>query len=206
MPYLFSVFFLLWSPFSYGNFLQIEPYVGYGVMVVNEKPLDIKEIKITESIDYVTSSKYYQGILGGLRLGYSNLGLSLGLDVTAGRLNHDKSTLATLFYGPYISYKLPLLFRIYGTLIVPKLLNLSGLKSFDNILSRMLIFPKNKDDLQEKITCDIAGGVKVGVSYLSIPFLSINFEYQPLRISGEDCGSNKGFWTQTLTAYLNLTF
>ena len=166
-----------------------ETYVGYGVLIFNEKNLDAG-ITVRDSIDYVKTSEYYKGALGGIRLGYTNLGLAVGLDFSTGRMQSDETSLAPLLWGVFASYKLPFLFRAYGVFIPPSLKEL----------------PFNKvvvSDSSGTTHCSESWGGKMGLSYLSIPFLSVNFEYQPVQIAGADCRAG---WSHSFLAYLNLIF
>ena len=182
----------------------MEVYAGYGYTVLNEKHLNT-QISIQEGIDYVKSSKYYSGNYAGLRLGYTNFGLAAGLDLSKGFLDRFiddqkdsskdgqiNSLNSTTMWGLFASYKLPLLFRIYGVFMPP---NISSLN-----INKVTFL---SDDGETTLECTDSWGLKAGLSYLSIPFFSINFEYQPLYISGEKCPT---ILAHGLIAYVNLIF
>ena len=179
--------------------IHIEPYVGYSFTALGqenfsqdflEKQAIVK--KAGQVVSELSTKKFYQGISPGMRLGYSALGLAVGVDVTWGYWKSvfsekftsfkDKQTIISLLPGLFASYKLPLLFRAYASLIPHANIQIKG----EGISS-----------------CDkgIAKGGKIGISYLSLPFLSVNFEYLPLYISG--C---RQFWSHTGTVSANITF
>ena len=192
--------------------IHVEPYFGYGVMWSRPIPLQavkegIQDIQretdqatralkgidnVQKSLEFIQKTTLYRGSSGGLRLGYSNLGLAFGLDFTYGSFGRSSGTsdvnnLKFFLPGIFASYKLPLLFRVYGSLI-PNVYKLSFVE---------LRKPDNT-----KVGCS-GPGIKGGVSYLSLPFVSVNFEYQALRTNPTpQCGNIY----HTLTAFLNFIF
>ena len=128
-----------------------------------------------------------------MRLGYSSLGLAVGVDFTVGRWTsmykegfkdfRAKENITPILPGIFVSYKMPLLFRAYASLIPHSPVQFI-------------------DEERASKYCKKSRGMKLGISYLSLPFISVNFEYMPLYIGGQDCGS----WSHTGTAYLNFIF
>ena len=185
---------ILFSPLGFAK-VHIEPYIGWSLTYTNKRPLQ-KEILSSglKSFQYFKEGRYYSGPTPGMRLGYSSLGLAVGLDFTFGnwlsiyRENFvsftNQETIRPILPGLFVSYKLPLLFRAYATLIPHAPVQFTS---------------KNE---QESTYCKESRGLKIGLSYLSLPFLSVNFEYLPLYIGGENCGS----WSHTGTVYANFTF
>ena len=168
--------------------IHIEPYAGLSATYTNSRPL---VQKANEAVQFLREGRYYAGLTPGMRLGYSSLGLAVGMDMSVSYLRSlDKKPFKTeapealIFYLPgfFVSYQFPLLIRAYATLI-PK-----ALVQFKT---------------GEKIShCNQSRGAKLGVSYLSLPFLSVNFEYLPLYTGGENCLS----WSHTGTVYANFSF
>ena len=77
---------------------------------------------------------------------------------------------------------MPLLFRAYASLIPQASVQL-----------------RTKEGSQN---CTRSRGAKLGLSYLSLPFLSVNFEYMPLYIGGSGCQ----FWSHSGTVSANIIF
>lgn len=192
--------------------LHIEPYAGYSFMW--SRPIDITTIKnrirdladeenqvdqvisgvenLQKGLDYIQSTTIYRGYSGGLRVGYKNFGLALGVDVSGDYLQRfsgssaSAHSITSFLPGIFASYKLPFLFRAYGVLIP----NTYG-------LSLMQIHKADEDP----INC-ISSGLKVGISYLSLPFLSVNFEYQGLASTTPTTECRKAY--HKVTAFLNV--
>ena len=179
--------------------IHIEPYVGYSFTAVgkenfSEELLEKRDIdkKTQQIITEFGKQQLYQGISPGMRLGYSSLGLAVGIDLTWGYWKSvfsenftpfkDRQTIIPLLPGLFVSYKLPLLFRAYASLIPQASVQL-----------------KTKEGDQR---CKGTRGGKIGISYLSLPFLSVNFEYLPLYIGGQGCQ----FWSHTGTVSANAIF
>ena len=193
--------------------LHVEPYIGYGVLW--SRPIDFQAIKneiqgiqaetdqagraikgidsIQKSLEFIQTTTVYRGSTGGVRLGYSNLGLALGLDLTYGSFGRlsgsgDLSNLSFLLPGLFVSYKIPLLFRAYGS-IIPRVSQLSFIKL------------SNYDGTE--IGCSGAG-FKGGASYLSLPFVSINIEYQGLYGANSTPQCKNTY--HALSAFINFIF
>ncbi|MCY4321241.1 MAG: hypothetical protein OXC37_02390 [Bdellovibrionaceae bacterium] len=194
---LFYIVFLFYSP-SLLSKIHLEPYIGYSFTSLGTKNfskdlLEKQELdkKTNQIITELSKNQFYQGISPGLRVGYSSLGLAVGADITMGYWKSlfdknftsfkDKQTIIALLPGLFISYKLPLLLRAYASLIPQA-----------NVILQTKKGNKN---------CNKTRGGKLGLSYLSLPFLSINFEYLPLYIGGV-CN----LWSHTGTVSANLTF
>ena len=185
---------LIFTPLSSAK-IHIEPYVGFSLISTNSRPLMEKTLKqTTEAINYLSEGRYYGGLTSGMRLGYSSLDLAVGMDMTFGYWSslykenftpfRNKETLIPLLPGIFISYKLPLLLRAYAVLIP---------------LARIQ-FKSQEGNLNS--WCNKSQGAKFGISYLSLPFISVNFEYLPLYIGGKNCHA----WSHTGTAYINFIF
>ena len=194
----FIFIFLAYIPFSEAK-IHIEPYVGYSFTALGTKNFSkdlLKRQAIDEKTQLVLSElsekRFYQGISPGMRLGYSSLGLAVGVDLTVGYWKSvfgefstsfgERQTVVPILPGLFVSYKLPLLFRAYAS-VIPQ--------------ARVQLKTKEGDQ-----NCNYSRGGKLGISYLSLPFLSVNFEYQPLYIGGVACN----FWSHTGTVSANFTF
>ncbi len=184
---------LVW-PGSVGAKMHIEPYAGWSFIYTNSRPFTGNILdRPADSINYVTEGRYYHGLTSGMRLGYSSLGFAVGVDMTFGYWKflygkspsaHSQETALLFLPGLFASYKLPLLFRIYAV-ATPH---------------AYLYFRDQKSDSFDK-SCK-SSGAKLGLSYLSLPFFSVNFEYIPMYIWGSNCGS----WAHIGTVYANFTF
>lgn len=195
--FVFIVFvFSFCLPLSALGKIHIEPYGGYSFTFTNSSPLNIDALRNInkDTLDYISQSYLYSGLTGGVRLGYKSLiGLIAGVDVTLSQwrgLNVNE-VMTPFTTGIFVSYHLPVLFRVYGSLmmIAPKTLLID-----DQYLQNSFV-----------LNCDKTKGLKIGVSYISIPFLSVNLEYQPLHISGSDSSSCNTSWSHTGAIYLNFT-
>lgn len=113
-------------------------------------------------LNIVASGEYEQdatgttdlsGMVYGARLGASMLGLMGGIEYMGGKVeddNNDEFKPADI--GVFVGYELPILLRVYGT-----------------------YFVKSKWTVDDS---DFEGtGVKVGVGYTGLPFVSVNVEY-----------------------------
>lgn len=182
---LFIFLSLLFTPLSWAK-IHIEPYAGWSFMYASSTSLAEETFDANSVIKMLSEGKYYAGPTAGMRLGYSSLGLAVGADFTFGKwesvLNEDSIKTPAL-PGLFISYKLPLLFRAYATLIPYTHVELNS---------------KTEDNL----TCKESRGAKFGISYLSLPFISVNFEYMPLHINGANCSA----WAHAGAAYVNFIF
>lgn len=167
--------------------VHIEPYAGWGVTIISSEPLTKENSNSAiNTIGYLRKGEYYQGPTAGMRLGYSKLGLAVGVDFTTGHWdsigNQNKKTIIPIMPALFVSYKLPLLFRAYASLIPQSITRINTSENSQN--------------------CTGTRGGKLGISYLSLPFLSVNLEYMPLYIGGNNCSS----WSHSGTAYVNFTF
>ena len=187
MPYVFKKgvfllslkFFLLSCFFSVRAEaeLHVEPYVGLSMVYTNKSP--------TVNVSNLINSQYWTGPNMGIRLGYSSLGLAVGGDVAVGRWSalgkNTDGTLTPILPGLFVSYKLPLLLKLYAVGIPHSWVSASS--------------NTNKKSCRGR-------GVKLGFSWISFPFLSVNLEYMPLHFGGEVCNS----WSHTASIYTSLTF
>jgi len=186
----FFIFCLFYSSFSFAK-IHIEPYFGYSFTVIgyedfSRQILSTNSIeRIQQNISAIESASYYHGITPGMRLGYRSLNLAVGLDFTFGYWKSlgKQQNLFPVLPGLFASYKLPILFRVYGSLIPQAFVRVQA-----------------KD--QHK-TYNQSRGMKLGFSYLSLPFLSINIEWMPLFIGARE---NSGYWSHAGTVYGNITF
>ncbi|MGI9549096.1 MAG: hypothetical protein ACR2M7_03880 [Bdellovibrionales bacterium] len=171
--------------------VHIEPYVGYGFTIMSQDQITKDLVNdIGESIDFFIDGKKYENKVAGIRLGYRSIGLGLGVDLSIAQWAaiSGSETLTPITSGLFASYNLPLLFRVYGVFIP---------------MARVFAGTLEENSTASDI-CDQSHGIKAGLSYLSIPFLSINFEYQSLYIGGDSqiCGS----WANSGSVYLNFMF
>ncbi len=119
--------------------LLIEPYAGY----------------YTGDFKFSTAKYDFGGTAYGGRLGYSRLGLQLGVDYMGGKWNIDtnpdfKGTISNL--GAFVGYSFPILLRVYATYF------------FNSSL-------KNSDTKFEGNT------TRLGVGFSPLPFVDVNLEY-----------------------------
>ena len=192
------IFIIFYTPLIEAK-IHIEPYVGYSFTAIgaeNFSPSLLEknnvDKKTQEVIAELRKKQFYQGISTGMRLGYSTLGLAVGLDFTVGYWKslfgedftsfRDRQTVIPVLPGLFVSYKLPLLLRAYASLI-PQ--------------ANVILQTKEEDK-----NCSGSRAGKIGISYLSLPFLSVNFEYLPLYIGGGACQ----FWSHTGTVSANFIF
>ena len=196
IPFFTSLLILLSLCFTFSSQakIHIEPYAGWSFVYIGSKPFK-KEVlnKLSKAAGYLNEGKYYHGVAGGMRLGYSSLGLAVGADFSLGYWtslykenltpSQGKETIIPYLPGLFVSYKLPLLFRAYATFIPHTRVQFS-------------------DQNNTSKYCNSSRGVKLGLSYFSLPFISINVEYLPLYISGDNCQA----WSHTGTAYVNFIF
>ena len=192
---IYSLLFLtgfFFTPLSSAK-IHMEPYAGWSLTFTNSAPIARETFNKTNSaIKYARTGRYYTGPTAGMRLGYSSLGLAVGVDLNLGywkslykeesKDSRNKETIVPTLPGLFVSYKLPVLFRAYATLIPYARVQL--------------------ENEQTNLTCSKSKGVKLGISYLSLPFISVNFEYMPLHIYGDNCNT----MSHTGTAYVNFVF
>ena len=198
-PLLF-VFFIFFAQAGLSK-IYIEPYLGYSFTVIgfenfsseadpeSESPLNQLQTEAGEA----ESASYYHGITPGMRLGYTNLNLAVGLDFTFGYWKslykegfsnfRDQQVINPILPGVFVSYKLPLFFRVYAALI-PQ--------------AHVRIQAQDRSQF-----CKQSRAMKFGFSYFSLPFLSINFEWLPMFIGGM---GNCQVLSHTGSIYGNITF
>lgn len=201
-PPVKNIFFIIPLFFSSLSFakIHIEPYFGYSFTVIGlekfSKELYAKKESqlegLQDKLTAIGNQSYYHGITPGMRLGYRSFNLAVGLDFTFGywRSLYKKGlpgfkgsqNLFPVLPGLFVSYKLPILFRAYGSL-----------------MPQASVLVQTQDQSQ---TCNQTRAMKFGFSYLSLPFLSINFEWMPMFIGGQNCQ----FWSHTGSVYGNITF
>ena len=205
----FLTFFILTISFPSLAGIHIEPYVGYGFTIISKDRVTKETLNnVGESFSYLKDGKKFNDLTAGLRLGYRSLGLALGVDFSAAKWESltGSEVLTPVTAGIFASYNLPLLFRIYGVLIPKTFAWVSvGVKDKSKANEPLVIAEVLKASSQPiPFHCKKSSGGKVGLSYLSIPFLSINFEYQSLYIDGDSkaCGA----WSNTGTVFLNFMF
>lgn len=137
------VFLFLTLAQSVNASLLLEPYVGYMSGTIKQN-----------------SSSNVTGTDFGARIGYSTMiGLAFGAEYEGASLTDDasiKSTYTIGDLGAFISFKFPVLFRVYGT-FVPS----STVKGSSNIS-----FNLNKGT-----------STKLGLGFTGLPFININLEY-----------------------------
>lgn len=184
---------LIFSPLAQAK-IHIEPYAGWSWTFTNSNPIKQDTVEgVTSTVKYLDGGRHYTGPSAGMRIGYSSLGLAVGVDFTVGRWTsfykegfkefRGKENITALLPGLFVSYKLPLLFRAYASLLPHSPVHFTNEEGYSR-------------------SCKQSRGMKLGLSYLSLPFISVNFEYMPLYIGGQDCGS----WSHTGSAYVNFIF
>ena len=173
---------LVFCFFSLKGFAEIhlEPYVGWSFSFA--QPPSTQQISLSNVATQIKPEAFYIGPTAGLRLGYGTLGLSFGVDGTLANWRHDGSQITPFMAGVFASYKLPILFRIYGSL--------------------MLAHTRIKEQNLE-LACQTNQALKLGLSYLSLTFISINMEYMPFFLKGNENCNN---WLHVGSVYLNFSF
>ena len=176
--------------------LHLEPYAAYSISYYTDREPSKQNITgtaIETAVDTIKTRQldvfYSTGLTGGARIGYRSLGLGVGLDVSIGQWFSKEHILVPITWGPFVSYNLPLLFRVYGALL-PQ----ASTRTYSRI----------DDSTSAPFICNASKGIKVGGSYISLPFVSVNFEYQGLVRTQTDSVCKR--WTHTLSASLNLIF
>ena len=189
----------VFTPLSLAK-IHIEPYAGYSFTSTNSRPFQEEDLSTTtKTLTYLREGRFYSGITSGMRIGYTSLGLAVGIDLTIGRWSSlykegfapffNKETITPYLPGLFVSYKLPLLFRAYATLIPHTLVQFDSTEF-------------GEEEAEGPRSCKKSRGLKLGVSYISLPFISVNFEYMPLYINGAKCDT----WSHTGTVFLNFIF
>ena len=185
---LFIFILFSWGYFSFAKW-HIEPYAGLNLTFTSSKNiLSNPSVRTTQST--IREGELYGGFIPGIRLGYSSMGLAVGGDFSVGRwyaLGPDtpRKNITPLLPGLFVSYKLPAFLRFYLTLIPYTFVYISD--------------PARQVNNQ---LCNNSRGAKLGVSYISLPFLSINLEYLPLYILGTDCKA----WSHSGVIYASFLF
>ena len=179
------IFFCLVVPLSSFAGFHLEPYAGLGVVVSGNPEGN------TNKVSWLLKGDLYRRVALGARVGYTKLGLAFGLDMSGSHHSSLRSFQEESFFtalpGVFISYKLPLFLRAYGVLVPHG------------------FFIKRDSEMKSiQESSNPVRGVKLGISYLSVPFLSVNFEYQPLYLAA--ARGSQGSWLHGITAYLNLIF
>lgn len=135
---LFCTLFMSLSAFAGG---YIEPYMGYRTGDVEVNPTSYKED--------------IKGMAYGAKLGYSSLGLALGLDYMKSALKVQSSPTSdfdTTDIGAFVQYTFPILVKASATYF---------LKS------------EGKDDTGNKV---LGKGYKIGAGFTGLPFVTINLD------------------------------
>lgn len=135
---LFCTLFLSLSAFAGG---YIEPYVGY----------ETGKIKVN-AISYEEDLK---GMTFGGKLGYSSLGLALGLDYMKGNLEVQDNPVAdfkTTDIGAFVQYTFPVLVKASASYFFSS---------------------KGEDD---NSTTFKGSGYKIGAGFTGLPFVTINLD------------------------------
>lgn len=122
--------------------ILLEPYVGY-----------------VSGQQKQTGTSNLSGTEYGARVGYTLLNFGIGADYVAASYTDDstpKNDLTIGDLGAFVSYKLPILFRVYAT-YVP---------------SATVRVKSSSSDVKFK-----GNSARLGVGYTGLPFININFEY-----------------------------
>jgi hypothetical protein len=131
--------------------LLIEPVVGYNLGA-----------SIDTDIDGVGEVDGGTGVSYGGRLGYTNLGLQLGVDYLKSTLSMDDDFVDEdvnfTEMAAFVGFKFPVLLRVYAG----------------------YIFSSNADTevAGSKIEYSEGSGTKVGIGFTGLPFVNINVEYR----------------------------
>ena len=216
--FVFAAIFLLTPQQSFGG-LHLEPYVGGGLVwnpsVSNESAFSGDEASAETNKAWLTDARVFSRLSAGGRIGYSKLGLAVGLDVSGGyyhngiQVQSPKEWFYTFSPGVFVSYKLPILFRVYGALIPHGFLFRAGA---ENACSNTEESDGKCSSLPQNVKTNrpVARSFKAGVSYISLPFLSLNIEYQPLYFSPgagapQEAKSEKGVLMHSIAAFLTVS-
>ncbi|MCP4913612.1 MAG: outer membrane beta-barrel protein [Oligoflexia bacterium] len=153
--------------------IHVEPYLGYG-MTKLEQELQGASYKVAG-----TNEEKGSFIEFGGRLGYSMLGLSLGLDYnfTPSAYSLDRELplpevteaydYTSSNFGVFVGYELPIMFRFYGSYYLS-----SNLKIDSDTYT---------GDGQDNTGDEFKGkGYNLGVGFTGLPFVSINLEYRSI--------------------------
>ena len=216
--------FLLMIPQKSFCGLHLEPYAGFG-LVWNpsisgdfigkiEEASGSSSSASEEAEPWLTNGRAYTRTAAGLRLGWSKLGFAAGLDLSGGYYHNGIQSQApvewfwTVSPGLFVSYKLPVLFRVYGALIPHGFLFSAGADSpcsNGESSDKCSPLPQNV-----KTNKPFIRSLKAGVSYISLPFVSLNIEYQPLYFAPAAAGPTgrsgaKGVLMHSVAAFLTVS-
>ena len=188
--------------------LAVEPFIGAGLFFKN-------------------ANLYYSAPSVGARLGYSRWGLMIGIDVAFA--NYSPSTHLEQFrtlkpdsaYGGGVNQLLPSSVQSSNNALFDfSVITIGPSVSFDlplffDAYASIIYAMANSDSSKTNISLEGAG-VKLGVSYLSLPFVSINLEFQALNyFSCKDVSYNQAcvdnsnessFKGMTYIGLVNLSF
>ncbi|MGE0762217.1 MAG: outer membrane beta-barrel protein [Bdellovibrionales bacterium] len=113
----------------------------------------------------------FKGANYGLRLGYATLGLAVGFEYEGGMLEDEatpSNDITPTNLGAFVSYEFPILIRAYAS-----------------------YFPKSEAKFKNSLatTTYEGGGMKLGVGFTALPFLTINLEYATNKYDEDENGS-----------------
>lgn len=159
--------------------LLLEPYLGYYMGTSTQSGSKDGDVS---------------GVGYGARIGYQNItGLMLGAEYFTGALEDDDGTVKTDLtpgdYGVFAGFNFPILLRAYAT-----------------------YFIKNKwKSKTSTTTSDLEGdgGLKLGLGWTGLPFISINFEYMTVgfdKVGGNSIDDTINEKIYGLSVSLPLTF
>lgn len=139
--------------------LLLEPHLGYN---------------ISGSGDQGSTERDYNGSQYGLRVGYQNLGLMVGLDYTKSNATMKSTTAGSTSkedisrneWGLFAGYNLPILFRAWAAYY------------FSNNMKFKVSGTEYKGDTKE-----------LGVGFTGLPFLSLNLMYRMVNYDESESGS-----------------
>lgn len=210
--YFIFLFLLLLPQKSISGF-YLEPYLGVGALIRESGPVNLKNVGPNEKVERtswpVIGDFYMRATLGG-KVGWSELGLAFGLDLSGSYYNNMvifggiREKFWTVLPGAFLSYQFPVFFRLYGALI-PYGFVLSAMEDKDCLSSHILHLcsPLPQDIKKEK---PVIRSLKLGVGYTGLPFFNLNLEYQPFYLIATGNTKRKGFWTHGITAYVSYVF
>lgn len=172
MKFIAIIATLLLSIPSFAD-LYLEPYLGY------------------ETGDYKSAAATYEmkGTDLGLKLGYSTLGLALGVDYMMGDLTVDSNPSVDVDakdLGVFAQYTLPILLKVSGT----------------------YFFKSEGKTSASKMT---GKGTKIGVGFTGLPFIAINLDMIRINYDEVEAGgitastdTDRQTWMLSVSLPLNL--
>ena len=173
--FLLSIF-LYGATFNAKAKVHVEPYFG--------QILNFSDALQTESS--VNYARDLDGLLYGARVGYGLLGFSAGVDlgysqfdaevnkplsqVSSWKLSGQSllSSVKASYFGLFINYDLPLLFKVWGTYF-PSVRYEFG----------------SGDPLEDNKDLWKGTGFSLGIGYTGLPFLSLNYEIRSFNFDEE---------------------